>query len=64
MPGRGLLFLAFGFLLLQVIIPTMMLQPHILRLEVVFSMLLTSGFTPGDFVLRRMLNRDRVNKFS
>jgi hypothetical protein len=64
MLGRGLLFLTFGFLLLQVIIPMMMLQPHILRLEVVFSTLLTSGFTPGDFVLRLMLNRDRVNKLS
>jgi hypothetical protein len=32
--GRGVLLFAFGFPLLQVIIPVMMLWPHSLRLEV------------------------------
>jgi hypothetical protein len=34
MPGRGLLLFAFGFPLLQVVIPAMTLRPHSLRLEV------------------------------
>jgi hypothetical protein len=55
-------------LLLQVIVPAMTLWLHSLMLEVVAvqqQLHLLCGFTPTDeFVLRQLLNRDRMNKLS
>jgi hypothetical protein len=55
-------------LLLQVVAPVMTLQLHSLRLEVAIvqqKLHLLCGFTPtSEFVLRQLLNRDRMNKLS
>jgi hypothetical protein len=55
-------------LLLHVVIPAMTLQSHSLRLEVAAvqqQLHLLCGFTPrGEFVLRQLLNRDRMYKLS
>jgi hypothetical protein len=55
-------------LLLQVVVPAMTLWLHSLMLEVVAvqqQLHLLCGFTPTDeFVLRQLLNRDRMNKLS
>jgi hypothetical protein len=55
-------------LLLQVVIPTMTLWLHSLRLEVTAvqqQLHLLCGFTPtGEFMLWQLLNYDRMNKLS
>jgi hypothetical protein len=55
-------------LLLQVVILAMTLRLHSLRLEVAAiqqQLHLLYGFTPtGEFLLRQLLNRDRMNKLS
>jgi hypothetical protein len=55
-------------LLLHVIVPTMALQPHSLRLEVAAvqqQLRLLCWFTPtGEFMLQQLLNRDGMYKLS
>jgi hypothetical protein len=55
-------------LLLQVIVPAMTLRLHNMRLEVAVvqqQLHLLCGFTPTcEFMLRQLLNRGRMNKFS
>jgi hypothetical protein len=55
-------------LLLQVIVPAMTLRLHNMRLEVAVvqqHLHLLCGFTPTcEFMLRQLLNRGRMNKFS
>jgi hypothetical protein len=55
-------------LLVHVVVPVRTWQPHSLRLEVAAVqqyLHLLCGFTPTDeFVLRQLLNHDRMNKLS